>query len=291
MFVGCVNLVLCQALNHWICERTSGTAGGGFGLTWSRISIQNSASCGSRSRMNALPSLDDKILARVRIDSASSVDARAFFHSLLKSVTIAFTREDDGDGGRGAGNSWGVGALRSCHEETRSIQSCRVLKACTSAVAAEIPIQSGPNSRMHVSAELWRTSRSNTYKQSAFGSGLVTHPMSAINDTGEDDSAICQRFISGGRASTETTPVHQPIGLPHQLLIQEHDFPPELRLLGRGRITCKRASEFSSTTFHFPPSQSDGANYKERAGFDRLLTGMLIGVSGSRFNIQRLKMR
>ena len=157
MFVGCVNLVLCQALNNWICERTSGTAGGGFGLTWSRISIQNSASCGSRSRMNARPSLDDKILARVRIDSASSVDARAFFHSLLKSVTIAFTREDDEDGGRGAGNSWGVGALRSCHEETRSIQPCCVLKACTPAVAAEIPIQSGPNSRMHVSAEPWRT--------------------------------------------------------------------------------------------------------------------------------------
>ena len=84
--------------------------------------MHNSASRGLRSRINVRPSLDDKILARVRIDSASSVSARAraLFHNPLKSVAIAFAREDYGDGEQGEDNSWGVSALCSCHEETHS---------------------------------------------------------------------------------------------------------------------------------------------------------------------------
>ena len=185
MFVGCVDLVLCQALNNWICERPSGTAGRRFGFTWSRISIQNSASCGLRSKMNARPSLDDKILARVRMDSVSSVVARAFFHNPLKSVTIAFTRGDDRDGERGEGNSCGVVALRSCHEGTRSFQSNRVLKACTPGVAEcdtpEMSIQCGSEypcacKRRVLAYPGQRTSRSNSYKQFALASGLLTYP-------------------------------------------------------------------------------------------------------------------
>ena len=60
------------------------------GLTWSSISIQNVASCGSRLKTNVRPSFDDKILVRVLTDSASSVAVRAFFHCPLKSVAIAF---------------------------------------------------------------------------------------------------------------------------------------------------------------------------------------------------------
>ena len=67
---------------------------GGFELTWSRISIHNATSDGSKSNMNARPSFDDKMLARVLMDSASSAVAtvRTFFHCPLKSIVIAFTR-------------------------------------------------------------------------------------------------------------------------------------------------------------------------------------------------------
>ena len=72
----------------------------GVELTWSRISIHNAASDGSKSKTNALPSFDDKILARVLTDSASSVMAtvRTVFHCPLKSIVITSTRQDDGGG-------------------------------------------------------------------------------------------------------------------------------------------------------------------------------------------------
>ena len=61
-------------------------------LTWSSISIQNCASCGSRLKTKDRPSFDDRILVRVLMDSASSVMAavRAFSHCPLKSAAIAF---------------------------------------------------------------------------------------------------------------------------------------------------------------------------------------------------------
>ena len=106
---------------------------------------------------------------------------------------------------------------------------------------------------------------------------------------------VSQHFISEDRASTESTPCRQPLGLPRQLLIHKYDFLvthlSRPRLLGCGRVTCERANELSTTTFRFPPAKSDGAKCGGRAGFDRLLTGMLIGVSGLRFTSQRPMMR
>ena len=75
-----------------------------FELTWSRISRHNSASGGFRSKMNVLPSFDDKIFASVRTDSPSSDPVRAFSHSLLYSAVIAFTKWNDGDRGLGEGH-------------------------------------------------------------------------------------------------------------------------------------------------------------------------------------------
>jgi len=64
--------------------------------------------------MNVRPSFVDKILARVRIDSASSVALRAFFHSLLESTVISFRRLDDGRWGqRGYRLRLGRGCLAS----------------------------------------------------------------------------------------------------------------------------------------------------------------------------------
>ena len=65
-----------------------------FELTWSRISIHNAASDGSRSKMNVRPSFDNKIFARALTDLASSTLAtvQTFFHCSLKSIAIVFAR-------------------------------------------------------------------------------------------------------------------------------------------------------------------------------------------------------
>jgi len=76
---------------------------GGLELTWSSISMQNAASCGSRLETNFRPSFDDKILVRVLMDSALFVVNAVWtlFHCPSKSVAIAFARWDDGGGLQG----------------------------------------------------------------------------------------------------------------------------------------------------------------------------------------------
>ena len=91
LFFRHVELMLCQALNHYVGERPVGMVNGGFEFTWSGISIHNPASCGSRFEMSVRRSFDDKIPATTRTDSASPATVRAFFHSLLKSTTTAST--------------------------------------------------------------------------------------------------------------------------------------------------------------------------------------------------------
>jgi len=109
--------------------------------------MHSSASRGLRSRINVRPSLDDKILARVRIDSASSsssAHARALFQNPLKSVAIAVREGRRRRWEWGEGNSWGASALRSCHEETHNSQPHRVLKGCTPGVAESLDPKSDP---------------------------------------------------------------------------------------------------------------------------------------------------
>ena len=58
--------------------------------------MHSAASDGSRSKTNALPFVDDKIPAKILMDSASSTaaTARTFFHCPLKStIAIAFAKE------------------------------------------------------------------------------------------------------------------------------------------------------------------------------------------------------
>ena len=117
-------------------------ADGGFKLTRSKISIHSSASGDPRSKMNVRPSFDDRIFARTRTDSASSVVVRAFVHILLKSTSIVFERQAGHLGGKEERVEVGVyvGALGLCHEETRSSQSHNELKACASArIAVQCP--------------------------------------------------------------------------------------------------------------------------------------------------------
>jgi len=140
LFLRWVELVLCQTLIITSVSDCQGWSIEGFELTWSRISIHNNASADSKSKMNFRPSFDDKISARVRTDSASFVALRVFFHSLSKFAAIAFVGR--GDKEKVVGGGWGEGASRPSHEATRSLQSHRELKACTSGVAVRCP--SGP---------------------------------------------------------------------------------------------------------------------------------------------------